>query len=245
MRILRSLEVVRMRGTLLVVLLIVTAVMGCMSKKEAGCYGEDPGLAIAGCTALIQSGWTSTENTTNAYSRRGVAYAKMGAYDLAIQDFDQAIELRPNEAALFRNRGGTYDYMGEHDRAMQDFDQAIKLDPNDYKSWGARGLSQIYVDQPKEALADCNEAVRLAPPRHPLGLNCRGFAYLKMKQLDSAIAEFDAAQKIAPKSAVAFYGRGLAKRLKGDAAGGNADIATALTIDAQAVSEAKRLGFPG
>jgi Flp pilus assembly protein TadD len=47
---------------------------------------------------------------------------------------------------------------------------------------------------------------------------------------DRALSDYDAALRINPKNADAWYGRGLAKKRRGDADGGNADIAAAKAI---------------
>jgi tetratricopeptide (TPR) repeat protein len=51
--------------------------------------------------------------------------------------------------------------------------------------------------------------------------------YAAKGDYDRAIADFDQAIRLDPKLALAYYQRGFAKRAKGDAAGGDADIATA------------------
>ena len=48
------------------------------------------------------------------------------------------------------------------------------------------------TDAASEALADCNEAIRLGPAS-AAKFDSRGFAYLKLGQWASAIADFDAA----------------------------------------------------
>lgn len=55
---------------------------------------------------------------------------------------------------------------------------------------------------------------------------------LKMSQFDSAIADYSSALRFEPKLARALYRRGLAKVKKGDAAGGNADLAAAKATNA-------------
>ena len=45
---------------------------------------------------------------------------------------------------------------------------------------------------------------------------CAGFVYLKMGQFDTAIDDYSSALGFDPKLATALYGRGLAKRKKGD-----------------------------
>ena len=50
---------------------------------------------------------------------------------------------------------------------------------------------------------------------------------LRIGQYDEAIADYDAALRDRAEKAASLYGRGMAKRRKGDFAGGNADIAAA------------------
>jgi len=180
-------------------------------------------------------------NYARAFVHRGRVYRSMGQYDRAIQDFDQAIKLEPTYAHAFVERGSVYSHQGQHKRAIQDFDQAIKLDPAYGSALSDRCLSRATLGQLQEALMDCNNALWLRPGQgRATTLNVRGIVYLKMKQFDSAIADFDAALKLAPNSASSLYGRGLAKIKKGDTAGGNADIKAARAIKADIADQLAR-----
>ena len=57
-----------------------------------------------------------------------------------------------------------------------------------------------------------------------------GLSYLKMDQPARALADYDAALRLVPRSAFALYGRGLANRKAGDIASGDADLAAATAI---------------
>lgn len=59
-------------------------------------------------------------------------------------------------------------------------------------------------------------------------LDTRAFTYLKMQQLLQALADYDAALKIAPGAVSALFGRGVVRRRMGDVKGGDADIADAI-----------------
>ena len=85
------------------------------------------------------------------------------------------------------------------------------------------------VDDLQAALADCNKSLRLAPAV-PAALGSRGLVLLKLGRFDEAIADYDAGLKLYAKGANSLYGRGVAKRKKGDVAGGDADIAAAKAI---------------
>ena len=54
--------------------------------------------------------------------------------------------------------------------------------------------------------------------------------HLRLNRLDDALADYDAALKLNAKKAYSLYGRGIAKLRRGDAAGGQADIAAGIAI---------------
>ena len=83
------------------------------SQARSWCAGPDtaitPDLRISGCTTLIQSGRETQSILAVAFCNRGNAYQDYkGDYDRAIQDYDQAIRLKPDYAIAFNNRGDAY-----------------------------------------------------------------------------------------------------------------------------------------
>jgi tetratricopeptide (TPR) repeat protein len=90
-------------------------------------------------------------------------------------------------------------------------------------------------------MVDCNEAIKLDRNDSRI-LDSRAFVYLKLGQLDKSIADYDAALKIDPELGDSLYGRGVAKKRKGDSVGG-ADIVAAKAIRANIVEEYKKYGI--
>jgi hypothetical protein len=72
-----------------------------------------------------------------------------------------------------------------------------------------------------------------------------GLVYLKTKNAAAAIADYDAALQAHPKNASSLYGRGVAKGLNGDKAGGDADITAAKRIDPEIVKKYEGYGLRG
>lgn len=62
-----------------------------------------------------------------AYRGRGVAYFKEDLIDLALEDFDKAIELKPGLARAYDDRATVFQDRGETDKAIADFEKAISL----------------------------------------------------------------------------------------------------------------------
>jgi tetratricopeptide (TPR) repeat protein len=64
-----------------------------------------------------------------------------------------------------------------------------------------------------------------------------------MGKYDEAIADYDASLKIQPNKVASLYGRGMAKRRKGDYAAGNADISAARALKGDVSAEFARYGL--
>jgi len=172
------------------------------SQARSWCAGPDtaitPDLRISGCTTLIQSGRETQSILAVAFCNRGNAYQDYKCdYDRAIQDYDQAVRLKPDDAAALNNR-----------------------------CW-ARAVANKALEA---ALSDCNESLRLRPDDAGT-MHSRGFVHFRMGRYDEAIADFDNSLSRDPKSADMLYMRGLAKGVRHDTAGSDADIAEAKAID--------------
>jgi tetratricopeptide (TPR) repeat protein len=182
-------------------------------------------------------------NAAQAYNNRGYVYQLRGDLDHALADYNQAIMLDPKFALAYENRAELYDDMGNRLGALADYTQAIALDPNNSYAYNGRcWVRAVLSRQLQEALADCNNSLRLRSSSAAT-LDSRGFVYLRLARYDESIADFDAAVTIDPKLASSFYGRGLAKRAKGDAVGATTDIAAAKALQADIADVMARDGF--
>ena len=55
---------------------------------------------------------------------------KKGLANLAIKDYNKAIQLDPELAEAYCNRGVAYEHTGEFERAIADHTKAIELQPH-------------------------------------------------------------------------------------------------------------------
>jgi tetratricopeptide (TPR) repeat protein len=195
--------------------------------------------AIADYTKAIEIDPKDAE----AYNNRGYAHHAMGDFDRAIADYTKVIEIDPRSEAAFNNRGSDYEAKGDFERAAADFTKAIEIDPKDADAYINRCWLRATTNRDLTlAFADCDTGLRLAP-NDANGLDSLGFLYLRLGRLDEALADYDAALKANPRLADSLYGRGLAKRKKGDHAGGDADIAAARAIQADIADEFAKYGM--
>jgi len=144
--------------------LLATAALA-QSREEyvEQCLHDDLEYAIGGCTALIESGLESDRNLSVSHFHRGLAYHRTQEHDRAIQDFDEAIRLRPRFLNAYFQRGDAHFANGDYDRAIEDFTEVVMLDPTDSIAFRYRGDVYFAKGDSDSAVRDYDEALRLDP----------------------------------------------------------------------------------
>ena len=82
------------------------------ARKCAESFGSDE--AIAACNRAIMSRDLSSLHLTITLYNRGTAWNSKGDHDRAIEDFSEAIRLRPEYASAYNNRGNAWGKKGEY-----------------------------------------------------------------------------------------------------------------------------------
>ena len=112
----------------------------------------------------------------NAYSEKGFFYTESGQYRRAIECFNKAIILNPNDPYLYNYRGAIYHKLAQYQRAIVDYNKAIHLNPHLVEAYNNRGSAYLFLGQFQRAISDCNEAIRLKP-NDANAYNRRGILY--------------------------------------------------------------------
>lgn len=116
---------------------------------------------ITGCTNAIKSGKLGGKDLAVAFAIRGSAHRAGGELKRAVQDYDQAAKLNPNDTDVFFRRGIAHGMLGDADRAIDDFNQAIKLAPDHVGALYSRGLTYSNKGQWERAIKDYDQAIKL------------------------------------------------------------------------------------
>ena len=105
-----------------------------------------------------------------AHYNRGLAYARKGEYDLAIQAYNQALAHKPNLDPAYYNRGIAYARKGEYRRAESDFSKALALGYDRAKVEAQ--LAELRQERERRERVEREERERqqrAAAPRSPAG----------------------------------------------------------------------------
>jgi len=117
-------------------------------------------LPLALLMLLLLPGLSPAQDV-QSYIDQGIKNSQAGHYDQALQAFDQALKLKPNDPALITFKGIVYYAKGNNGKAMQLFEEAIKLNPNFARAYYQRGM--VYQSQEKysQAVPDLEKAKNL------------------------------------------------------------------------------------
>ncbi|MBM3544416.1 MAG: tetratricopeptide repeat protein [Alphaproteobacteria bacterium] len=143
------------------------------------------------------------------YSDRGLAKWRMGQTKEAIDDFNQAIQLAPENATVYNNRGNALMDLGHPDEAVKDFDRAVTLSGNYGAAYNNRGNARAMLGQYSPAFHDFRKAVELMS-ESAVPFNGRGKAHAELKRYHAAVRDFSRAISLDAKYMAAYQNRAAA-----------------------------------
>ena len=125
----------------------------------------------------------------DAYSRRGAGWE--GRHDLprALQDFNRAVELEPNNPEYYFRRGRVRWEMQDAG-AIQDFDRVMQLQPNHIPGLMLRAELRIGRGDSADARADLDKVDELAAKQANVRLQV-AFLYDDIGAFEAAMREYD------------------------------------------------------
>ena len=142
------------------------------------------------------------------YNNRGLLYSNQKKWELALLDYNKAIQINPNLVQAYNNRGLLYSNQKKWELALVDYNKAIQINPEYATAYNNRGI--VYSDQKKWelALADYNKAIQINP-NDDGAYNNRGELYRRQKKWELALLDYNKAIQINPNLVQAYNNRGI------------------------------------
>jgi tetratricopeptide (TPR) repeat protein len=189
---------------------------------------KDLDSAIADLSSAIDLG------SRQSHFFRALAFYAKGDLGSALTDLDQVIDVMPPEATVFSLRGNILESQGDKDSAIADFSKAIELEPQNPDHYASRARLLRETRESRRAIADYSQAIRLAPHADASMLHdwhkSRGFLSDWEGNPDQAIADGDAAIRLAPRDGWGYMIRGMGYRRKGRFDRAITDLSKALEL---------------
>jgi Tfp pilus assembly protein PilF len=147
--------------------------------------------------ALFRHALDVTENNYFAHNNLGAALFKKGRTQEAMQQFHEAIRLRPDEANACFNLGNALVQQGQIDAATTQFQEAARLKPSSALVHYNLGAALGNQGQTDAAISQFQEAIRLQPA-YPEALGSLAGTLDGQGKYAEAIRLYQAALKIQP-----------------------------------------------
>ena len=185
------------------------------------------------------------------YRCRGDAKYELGEYADAIQDYDKAIDEKPDDDEVYNRRGlakkdhaKSREITGEKEideklyaDAIEDFTQAIRNKSDFAGYWNNRAIAKRNSKDYEGAIEDCDQALRLNP-KYNFAYYNRAFAKCLLGETKSeadsidfyiaSIDDYTKAIELNPKDISAYNNRGHVNYLLGKVRADNGDILTCI-----------------
>jgi WD40 repeat protein/energy-coupling factor transporter ATP-binding protein EcfA2 len=133
-------------------------------------------LALAVCQKHI---WNPLATECN---RRGIAKLAEDAFEIALEDFDRALQINPNHAGALYNRARTYVNLGDAAKAILDFDRLIETVPTHATAYLYRGQCYAELSDRAKAIQDTQQAAALYQQQGQDANYKKAIAYLHQLQ---------------------------------------------------------------
>ena len=150
-------------------------------------------------------------------------------FNLALSDYDRALETNPNLWDIYINRGACYGKSGRLERALEELQTYIRHDTTNCSAYSNRGLAFNGLGQYQEALRDFDKALSLDSTMEGAYFN-KSITLRQLGKLNEAVECLDKLIRIHPENAQAYYYRGVYKLGLNNRGGGCDDLHKALDL---------------
>jgi len=142
-------------------------------------------------------------SAVEGYARLGGAEHEMGDYNHAIESFEKALKLAPNDKEVWNNLGYTYFCAGHLTRALECFDKALEFDPRYKNAWYNKGYAYHGADMLEDAVI-CYEKALLEDSKDRVLWNNLGNALYNLGRYAESIPKFVEAIRVDPDYEIAW-----------------------------------------
>lgn len=101
-------------------------------------------------------------NETDWFNEGMVSYGQ-GKYEAAVQAYDKAIGLNPQDAEAWNNKGTALGMQGRYNEALNAFEQAVTINSSYAEAWYNMGMIYYLQGEYYPAIRAYNEATRSNP----------------------------------------------------------------------------------
>ncbi len=173
---------------------------------------------LAACTTLP---------TSSEYLLRGDGYFEDGKPQKAIEAYNQALKLNPDNLEGYASRGAVYFFTGDYDRAEADFLHVLNKNPYQADAYTAYASTLAAKGDYNNALTVLNLALQLKPGKPEIFFSRAG-VYFMLGRYNEALVDYTSVINLQPAAEV-YNARGAVYERMGEKELAQKDFNTAKT----------------
>ena len=135
------------------------------------------------------------------FNIRGAGYAGLGQLDIAVQNYEKALSIKPDYAKAHYNLGSALQELGKLHDSVKSYENSIALEPENAQAHNNLAIVLRELDQLEEAEASCRKAIVLDPEYAEAYSSLSVILYAN-GDLNSALESIEKAYSIDPKSKI-------------------------------------------
>ncbi len=116
-------------------------------------------------------------------------YQKKGMLDLAIENYNKAVNLEPNNIKIYNKLAITYYYKNDFESAIKNYKKIVEISPDYAMPYNNMGLISFNLQNFDEAIKNYKKAIETNPDYYS-AYNNLGNAYYKINLIDKAIESY-------------------------------------------------------
>ncbi|MDI6703280.1 MAG: tetratricopeptide repeat protein [bacterium] len=145
----------------------------------------------------------------------GLGFTFQNMIDRAIECYEIALEISPNNPSILFNLGLAFGKKGEMEKERECFERALQISPNDPTIWFNLGISYGKKGDERHERMCFEKAIEISP-NDPMICYKLGIFYERNKQMDKAIDHYEKAVNIDPTYHLPWFNLGIICQNKGE-----------------------------
>lgn len=136
----------------------------------------------------------------------GLLRSMQGDYLGAISAYDQALNIKPDDADTLVNKGSTFNELRHYKKALESLDAAIRINSGIPEAWLNKGIALNHLERYQEAIGAYDEAIKLNPAYFEAWSN-RSIPLKNLKQYVQACESCDKALSYQSDYSMAWFNK--------------------------------------
>ena len=104
-----------------------------------------------------------SSDNVSALINKGLALDNLGNHIQAIQYYDKALAIDPNDVDALYNKGNALDSLGNHTQAISYYDKVLDIDPNDVDALYNKGVALAHLGNYTQAISYYDKVLAIDP----------------------------------------------------------------------------------